>query len=273
MPTTSEPQEAIFESGPFPHIQKSLGLFRPLARAVGARAAVIVLLGWFPLVVLTLADALSGSGSVTALLMDIGTHARSLIAAPLFVLCESICLQRLQVITNHFREAHLIRHEDLPAFHRLIEKCKSLLNSTLLEVLAIVVAYTIVVLILRYVPTRVMPAWFALNGSSHLMSWAGWWYTVVSFPLLVILVFSWLLRVLIWGWFLFKVSRMNLRLIPSHPDHASGLRFLNAQLFAFMPLAFTFGIIGAGAVANRIAYHGGGVPELKRTVIGLVVLF
>jgi hypothetical protein len=103
------------------------------------------------------------------------------------------------------------------------------------------------------------------------MSWAGWWYTVVSFPLLVILVFSWLLRVLIWGWFLFKVSRMNLRLIPSHPDHASGLRFLNAQLFAFMPLAFTFGIIGAGAVANRIAYHGGGVPELKRTVIGLVV--
>src|SRR6185369_5505622 len=58
---------------------------------------------------------------------------------------------------------------------------------------------------------------------------------------------------------------------PAHPDHCAGLKFLNAELFALMPLAFTFGIIAAGAIANRVLFHGATTYGFKETVIGLIV--
>ncbi|PWT90520.1 MAG: hypothetical protein C5B55_09605 [Blastocatellia bacterium] len=271
MTVHSGTSDALFESDPFPHFQRSLGLFRPVGRAVGARAVVVVLVGWFPLLVLILADALNSSSALIPFLKDFGVHARSLIAAPLFVICEAVVLQRLDAITYHFINAGLIASEDRQHFHRLIERCKGLMRSTLIEVLAFAASYLLAIIALRYIPPSIMPAWYSVPGSSHQMSWAGWWYTIVSVPLLSILIFSWLLRVMLWGRFLFSVSRMKLRLISAHPDHAAGLRFLNAELFAFMPLAFTFGVIAAGTVANNVTYHGASLDQLRNTVIGLLI--
>src|SRR6185295_12561114 len=195
MTANTDAQEVLFEGGPFPHIQKSLGLFRPLGQVVMARALVVILVGWFPLLVLVLADSLTGSSTILGFLTDFGTYTRSLIAAPLLVMCESVCLKRLESVANHFTSAHLIRAEDVPYFRQLTARGRMLMNSTFLEVLAIAAAYVIVALTIRYVPTRVMPPWYSLQNSAHLMSWAGWWYTVISVPLLLILVFGWLLRV------------------------------------------------------------------------------
>src|SRR5262245_39912794 len=123
MTANTDAQTAFFEGGPFPHIQRSLGLFRPVGRVVVARAVVVVLIGWFPLLVLVLAESLSGGSATTSFLKDIGTHSSSLIAAPLFILCEPLCLNRLHAIASHFTSAHLIRADELPKFRNLTEKC------------------------------------------------------------------------------------------------------------------------------------------------------
>ncbi len=66
-------------------------------------------------------------------------------------------------------------------------------------------------------------------------SLAGWWHLLVSLPLLLILFFGWIWRLALWARFLFLMSRLNLRLIPAHPDNVGGLKicqFVTSRLSA-----------------------------------------
>jgi AcrR family transcriptional regulator len=73
----------------------------------------------------------------------------------------------------------------------------------------------------------------------------------------------WYYRMFIWMRFLWQVSRIELSLIPTHPDRVGGLGFLANTVFAFMPLAVAHGALLAGLIANRIFYVGAALPEFK----------
>lgn len=269
--TTANPAETFFGSGPFPHVQKSLGLFRPIGFNTSARATVSILIGWFPLIVLVLAEDLNGQISFSSLVTDFAVHARSLIAAPLLIICEAISLQRLEAVALHFVKTGMIKERDRPAFKSLASSTRAMMNSTLVEVVAMILTYALILIGVRYVGVLGVRPWFLTGNNEVTMSWAGWWYALVSLPLLLILFFGWLWRVILWSRFLIKVSRLKLNLIAAHPDRASGLKFLSASLFAFMPVAFTFGIVAAGSVANRVAYMGVTTEGIQQTAIGLLV--
>src|SRR5262249_31832828 len=132
-------------------------------------------------------------------------------------------------------------------------------------------AYTVGLAIKWYVPSGFLPGWYSFGGIDRTLTWAGWWSALVSVPLFLILFFSWLWRILLWSGFLVRVSRMKLRLIAAHPDAASGLKFLNSELFAFMPLGFTLGVVAAGSVANRVLLQSASMVRVRNTVIGLLI--
>ena len=68
-------------------------------------------------------------------------------------------------------------------------------------------------------------AWQFVSGSAgSVRSPAGWWYLLVSVPIFQFLVFLWACRYAIWCGFLFRLSRLDLALIPTHPDRSAGLR-------------------------------------------------
>jgi AcrR family transcriptional regulator len=71
--------------------------------------------------------------------------------------------------------------------------------------------------------------------------------------------------------FLWQVSRIELSLIPTHPDRVGGLGFLANTVFPFMPLAVAHGALLAGLIANRIFYVGAALPEFKVEIVVLVV--
>src|SRR5262249_39788633 len=194
--------------------------------------------------------------------------ARSLIAAPLFIVCEVLCLKRLAAIVSQFLKSQVIRSQDEPAFHGLVMSNRRLMNATLPEVVAVIISYVIAISLIRYVSNLPIRGWF-LNDDAGL-SLAGWWYALVSLPLLLILFFGWLWRIILWSRFLIRVAAMKLRLIASHPDRASGLKFLNSSLVAFMPLGFTLGVIAAGAEANRVVAKTATMENLQSLVIGLL---
>ena len=58
------------------------------------------------------------------------------------------------------------------------------------------------------------------------LSPAGWWHTCISLPILYYFLLRWLRIFVIWSHFLFRVSRLDLELTPTHPDRAGGLGFL-----------------------------------------------
>ena len=85
---------------------------------------------------------------------------------------------------------------------------------------------------------------------------AGWWLGAVSLPLFQFLLLRWYFRLFIWARFLWQVSRIDLRLVPTHPDRTGGLGFLALVGYAFAPCLLAQGAVLAGMIANRILFRG-----------------
>lgn len=267
-------QGTLFDAGPFPHFQKSLRLFRPIRRDARFRALIVILVGWVPLGSLIVLESLiRNNHTFTSFLADFGVHARSLLAAPLFLISEAICLPRLEKIANHFVDGGLVADRDRGRFDAAAASTGRLMNSTLAEIIAVVLAYSLIVLLLHYLPQKIFPLWYSPSGQGYpFLSWAGWWYAFISLPLLVIILLGWIWRVVLWGRFLFLMSRLELRLIPAHPDLAGGLKFLGLSLFAFMPVGFTIGMIAAGSVANQVVHGKVSLAAFQKPVFGLLII-
>jgi hypothetical protein len=89
------------------------------------------------------------------------------------------------------------------------------------------------------------------------------WYGYVSLPIVQFLLCRWYFRLFVWMRFLWQVSRIQLSLVPTHPDRTGGLGFVSGTAYAFALLAGAHGALLAGQCANRIFYLGAALPEFK----------
>ncbi|HYX51909.1 MAG TPA: hypothetical protein VE783_00540, partial [Candidatus Limnocylindrales bacterium] len=83
----------------------------------------------------------------------------------------------------------------------------------------------------------------------------------------------WYLRLFIWFRFLWQVSRIELHLVPTHPDRCAGLAFLGKSSYAFGPVLFAQGAMLAGLVATRVLCHGENLLSFKLIIIGFITFF
>ncbi|MBI3796209.1 MAG: hypothetical protein HY268_04465 [Deltaproteobacteria bacterium] len=252
------PHHEIFAGGPPFRLQRSLGLIKPDNPRIIHRAILAGVVGWVPLLVLAIVQDPTWWGEKTrALLCDFALPARSLIAAPLFIFAESVCIPQLGSIVRHFLDAGFVRESDRSRFDAAITSTLRLRDSTVAEVITIGLSYILIIAMVSYVPLGEFQAWHRTGSSESLsLSFAGWWHTLVSLPLLNALFLGWLWRLFLWGRLLRQIARLDLHLIPAHPDHAAGLKFVSHSLWAFSLLGFILGTIIAGSVANRVIHEG-----------------
>ena len=214
------------------------------------------------------------AGSVAVpFLLDVDVHIRFLVALPLLIVAELVVHQRMRFVVRQFLERNLIPESALTRFDAAIASAFRLRNSVLAEVLLIAFVYVVGVLIVwRHYMALATATWYAVptvEGSK--LSFAGMWYGYVSLPLFQFLLLRWYFRLFIWTRFLWQVSRIELSLVPTHPDRVGGLGFLANTVYAFTPLAVAHGALLAGLIANRIFYLGAALPEFKIEIAVLVV--
>ena len=94
----------------------------------------------------------------------------------------------------------------------------------------------------------------------------------MSLPILFFFLLRWLWIFLIWAGFLFRVSRLDLELTPTHPDHVGGLGFLGWGLAGFAPVLMAISAVLSGSFAYEIVHRGSSLNVLKYHVIVFVVL-
>jgi hypothetical protein len=272
MGVTVQQSSWLLEGGPPHRLQRSLGLIKPGYPMIARRTKLVVLVGWVPLVVLAVAQSIILRNQMAkSFFSDFALYARSLIAAPLFILAEADCIPRLDRVARHFLDAGLIAEPDRARFDDAVSSTMRLLGSELAEMIVAILAYGLVITLMINVLPDELPSWYWLKSGYQGLSLAGWWNVLVSVPLFILLFFGWLWRVFLWARFLWLMSRLDLRLIPSHPDHAGGLMFIGDSLRAFWLVSFALGAIVAGQVANRITLYGESLATFKHIAIGLVV--
>jgi len=110
----------------------------------------------------------------------------------------------------------------------------------------------------------------ASGASSGLfnLSLAGWWHALVSLPIFQFLLVRWYFRIFIWIRFLWQVSRIELRLVPTHPDRVGGLGFLANVVYAFTPLLLAHGVLLSGLIADHIFFEGAKLQQFTVEIIG-----
>jgi len=265
---------SLTHGGPIYRLQARLGAADEHKVLVVRRACVIALVTWLPLLLLSAAQGLALDGHVRIpFLEDFAANVRFLIALPILVTSEVSVDRRLRHIVNHFLRSGIVTEASLPAFEAVIERHTRLRDR---------VSPEIVMLLLAYMPL------LAFNGNELLMgnvsSWhstptspggwltaAGWWFSLISAPLYRLLLLRWIWRMYLWTAFLYRVSKIDLALIPTHPDRAAGLGFLSAGQLRFGPIAFAMGAVLAGQLGNRIAYAGASISGLKYVIAAYCV--
>jgi hypothetical protein len=75
----------------------------------------------------------------------------------------------------------------------------------------------------------------------------------------------------LWTRFLWGVARLDLRLVPAHPDLAGGLRFVATSLPPLAMPAFALGAWVAGGVTSAVLYDARSPREFQYVVLGLVL--
>ena len=238
------------------------------------RIIVISLFAWLPLLVLSALEGQVLGGSVTVpFLMDVEVHVRFLVALPLLIAAELVVHQRMRSVVKVFLGRHLIPESAMTRFDAAIASAFRLRNSVLAEVLLIAFVYVVGILIVwRQYMALDAATWYAtpfVGGSK--LSLAGIWYGYVSLPIFQFLLCRWYFRLFIWIRFLCQVSRIELNLVPTHPDRVGGLGFLSNFVYAFAMLAVAHGTMLAGPLANRIFFLGTALPAFKVEIAVMVI--
>ncbi len=269
------PDFSLVLGGPLFQLLRRAHLADDALMMVRQRVIVIALIAWLPLLVLSAMEGQLLGGSVAVpFLLDVEVHVRFLVAMPLLIIAELVVHRRMRPLVQQFLERNLIPESAMTRLESAIASAFRLRNSVLAELLLIALVYGVGVLIVwRQYLALDAATWYATpSAEGSKPSLAGIWFGYVSLPIFQFLLVRWYFRLFVWTRFLWQVSRIELSLVPTHPDRVGGLGFLANTAYAFAVLAVALGAMLAGQLANRIFFVGAALTDFY-TEIAVMVIF
>jgi hypothetical protein len=256
--------------GPMCRTERALRLVRGRPGDVYRVVLVLVAVAWVPFILLALAEWVR-SGSPDPLFRDGTVHVRLLVTLPLLVAAEWAVSGRCAADVARVLEDGFVVGAERDRARRLVQRAQRLRDSALAEALLLsFVALVAVGSLMGRIPSAL-----GVVEASNRMTAAGVYHTLVSRPIVQFLMLRQIWRWLVWDGLLYAFSRLDLRLLATHPDRGCGLRFLarpsvnfgfflaaissmlsahwamrlaagGVHLNAFLPELFTF--VGAGVI-------------------------
>ena len=269
-PTQESTDFSLVLGGPLYQLLRRAHLSGDTLDLLRRRIVVLSLLAWLPLALLAGFEGRLLPGTATVpFLLDVEVHVRYLLAIPLMVVAELVVHQRMRAVLQQFLGRKLVPEAVRTQFDAAVVSVARLRNSVLAEVLIIAFVYGVGMFVVwrNYVALDANTWYATTSAEGSRLSLAGMWYGYVSLPLFQFLLLRWYYRVFIWARFLWQVSRLELKLVPTHPDRVGGLGFLANTAYAFLPLALAHGAVLAGMLANRILHLGAKLPEFKAEIV------
>jgi hypothetical protein len=265
------PDFSLTLGGPLYQLLQRAHLAGPTVELQKRRVLLIIAISWLPLLFLSAITGHLLGGQGLPFLRDIETHVRFLIALPVLVIAELGVHQRISSALKLFLERGIVTAEDASKFDAAIKTAMRVRNSVLLELALLVFAYTIGHWVWAHQLALGTATWYAVpDGNNMHLTLPGYWNAFVSVPIGQFILFRWYLGLAIWFWLLWRVSKLNLRLSPMHPDRAGGIGFLGESSYAFAPILFAQSAVLAGVILGRISYKGQSLISFEVSIIILI---
>jgi hypothetical protein len=272
-PDQSEPDFSLVLGGPLYQLLRRTRLADDALELQRRRVIVLSVLVWLPLLLLTAASGHLLGGAQVPFLYDVEVHARFLLALPLLIVAELTVHQRMRMVTATFHARDLIPPGAQARLEAAVASAYRLRNSAPVELALLVFVYVVgITIVWRQYMALDVATWYATPGEAgSTLTLAGAWYGYVSLPVFQFILCRWYFRVFIWARLLWQVSRIELQLVPTHPDRVGGLGFLSATVFAFVPVILAHGVLLAGVLANQIFHAGAKLTQFRLEILLLVI--
>lgn len=263
---------SLVMGGPLYQLFRRGRLWRSAEDLGRRRIVVITLITWLPLFVLAALEGQAFSGVRLPFLRDLEVQARFLVALPLLIVAEVLVHRRLAPAVRLFVEKGIVRPRDRARFDEIIASTLRLRNSVAVELVLVALVLTVGLYLWQQLSGVRPDTWYARQTpGGWRFSLAGTWFACLSLPLFQFVLIRWYFRLILWCSFLWRVSRLDLDLTPSHPDRAAGLGFLGVSTAAFAPLVMAQSVLVSAMVGNRILQQGAQLQDFKVEIAGAFV--
>jgi hypothetical protein len=175
-------------------------------------------------------------------------------------------------ILPHFVHSGLVPDREVPAFRAALAAAAKLRDATLpwVAMLGVVLALNTVA---ELANRSHEVTWGVENGAGATsLGFGAYWFLYVARPIHLALLVAWFWRiVLVWSLFR-RIAKLDLSLVPTHPDRAGGLGFLAQVPKIFAPVVLALGAVLAARWAHDIVYHDVHVKDLRMQMGAFVVV-
>lgn len=177
---------------------------------------------WLPIVILGV-----WGGESEALVHDPAVHVRLLIVAPVFLVLDQVFPSTCRYTLTLLQDQGYVAEDTTPRVDALLSRAARLADSWIPEALLALGGVLLGVLaLLGILPIRGLSYRTGLSADQV-------WYALTDLPLFQFLLWRSVWRWAIWVRVLAGLSRIELRLVPTHPDRAGGIRFLKLPSMSY----------------------------------------
>jgi hypothetical protein len=246
------------------------GLVRVDLRNILHRTGALIAITWLPLLFLSILQGVAVGHRVTIpLLLDFATYGRFLLALPLFLLAEVVIDPAVQKAVEGFVGTGIVQEKEFQQFEDLLGKLRRMRDSSAAELILLALSLFPVFVFRREWTMGALSSW---HTTAQGLTIAGWWYALVSAPVLRFIGYRWTFRYCIWAFLLWSVGRLNLHLLPTHPDRSAGLEFLGLTQRRFGILLCALGCTFAGHLVNGLLHEGASLDSYKILIAAFLAI-
>jgi hypothetical protein len=253
---------SLVDGGPLCRVIRRLGWVKPDGGCDYLRACLaVVAVTWGPLFLLSMVERVVTGRAPS---IDWSVHARLLVTIPLLFMAEASLHWRSRSAIGVFLEERWAS-DQADRVAKIIAFAEKLRDAAAPEVILLGLA--------------VVGGQAVVWQAGGLRSWVSgvlldpqqvapkYWYALVSLPVFQFLLFRALWRWGIWAQLLWRLSRLRLRPIPTHPDQAGGLEFLSLPSDGFAFVVAGLAATQAGVYANQIIFQDAAITSFKLNVV------
>ncbi|BCA53063.1 hypothetical protein W02_02030 [Nitrospira sp. KM1] len=248
---------SLIRNDPWFRLQRTLGLIPAQGLGIVRRCGVFAMITWLPIAIWAIWWRRAFPGEIAEpLLQHFGIHVRCLLAIPLFIIAEMTADRTFREAIPYFGRSGII-DDDKPRFIQILRSADRMRDAWYVwsSMFAIML---LVVLVGDQEAMHLHELVWADEGApgrQHL-GFGGWWFLFVMRPLFVWLLLVWVWRLVVSTVLLWRISRLTLHLVPTHPDRAGGLGFLEDLSMVFSPVIFALSAVLASRWGHEVLYHG-----------------
>lgn len=209
-------------------------------------------------------------------LHDASALARLFAVVPLLVIATGAIGMQLASAMQYLESSSLIPDSEMPEYEDAKADLERRAKSLWIELLLLVVALLIPWIAMRWFPAldprSDLSTWASGSSGGTTLSAAGWWFGMVSRPLVGFFLLLWAWRYFSWGLFLRRVGKLELAILPAHPDGVGGLNPVTRAHLSFVLIGFAVHAAMSGALADELLYAGATIVQTGTEIAFFMVI-